>query len=1074
MHLRGALFAESPIYRGNARKTLFTRDGDGSQRLVSLAGEVAGTAEALMDAFIGKSRTGRNIGLLGQMWQRLYGDPMPEHLMTRVECRLQEASYPREHFFDLRMGIKLDEDRWAAEANANYKMETLYRHSVFDLTMQVNDSALQAGDNAARLYYLLQELKEGRFWFGGGKSKGLGRCRLVMDLPFAPPATPPRVHARASQCMVSLAFQTTNPVLVGWSWGKIDSAMPAFTALEGRLLVEALRDIPAPIQRRLAMAMAGPILDPAECKGKLAAYLPRAIAAWLVERSSGERVIWTFPSAAVAKLAKGKHPITPKAMARIQPLINQPFPTQEAAATAFHEVLGRDATKYRRVLDVLEHTTTSQQEFDREGWHEVAHALGLESSLSEGLAGQIRDEAVLTASLAQACTPVLPRFYEQMDQQIRLLQSDAWVDEEIATREEHVLIKTMLLDGRIDARQWEDPDRAPAGVTSATWREFLEAHRRVGYHHMVQPRNLLKSLANDRNFIAFLRGYAHRVRQELAQPSQTDFRAGGASMREVSRTYGKPYDTVFMRMLSWAPSSREEGHWEIYIPGSTIKGAFRRRASQVVRALWGESSRTTQTLNRLFGTQGQRGLAFFSDAYLTDPQVPERAWCAMDGVRMNPKTGQPVDEAKTDSLFAYGDQLAFHFRIDLQDMAEQDMEALSLLTYLLQDFRRGDIPLGGEKTVGFGWVEGHISRLAWMTADPDGIGKQLFGDQTLTRDGLWYRLDLQGEAAAAALHPTARLARAEGGIAQRPPRASQGFISHRAFGGSCGTLAVEVEVLTPVNVRESGEPSYRATLEDGPINGWDFFSLSSPVAALREQGRTYALPSKSLKGMLRHLYAIASNAQEASQDLSHLNPADSLFGWVGRGPNQAVVGRVSFSFGVFETPELAWFKVPYPYGMWQYREGRWHHLPGRRASLLTVGQDWRLFPHTPLAPCVKQMDDFQPDTARAHYMRAILPGARGRFTIRFWNCEREELQRLLWCVGLEEGLAHKMGSGRYLGFGSLRLRLLPDSFLIDWASRYAGEPEEVWRRVIAPEAWHAPGVINHYAALKEILDAHRL
>ena len=219
MHLRGALFAESPIYRGNARKTLFTRDGDGSQRLVSLAGEVAGTAEALMDAFIGKSRTGRNMGLLWQMWQRLYGDPMPEHLILRVECRLQEASYPREHFFDLRMGIKLDEDRWAAEANANYKMETLYRHSVFDLTLQVNDSALQAGDNAARLYYLLQELKEGRFWFGGGKSKGLGRCRLAMDLPFAPPATPTRVQSRTSQLMVSLAFQTTNPVLVGWSWG---------------------------------------------------------------------------------------------------------------------------------------------------------------------------------------------------------------------------------------------------------------------------------------------------------------------------------------------------------------------------------------------------------------------------------------------------------------------------------------------------------------------------------------------------------------------------------------------------------------------------------------------------------------------------------------------------------------------------------------------------------------------------------------------------------------------------------------------------------------------------------------
>ena len=117
MLLRGQLIAETPIYRGNARKTLFTRDGDGTQRLVSLAGQIAGSAQALMDAFSGQSRDGRNIGLLNKLWLRLYGQPLPEGLLTRVECQLQDGSYPREHFFDLRMGLKLDEDRWASEAN---------------------------------------------------------------------------------------------------------------------------------------------------------------------------------------------------------------------------------------------------------------------------------------------------------------------------------------------------------------------------------------------------------------------------------------------------------------------------------------------------------------------------------------------------------------------------------------------------------------------------------------------------------------------------------------------------------------------------------------------------------------------------------------------------------------------------------------------------------------------------------------------------------------------------------------------------------------------------------------------
>ena len=178
MTLQGTLYAESPIYRGNARKTLFTRDDDGTHRLVSLAGEIGGTAESLMDAFIGQDRKGKNTGLLNQLWKRLYGTPMPDRLISQVNCTLQKSSYPRDNLFDLRMGIRLDEDRWAAEANANYKMETLFRHSGFDFTLSVNDSLLKQNDNEVRLYYLLQELIEGRFWFGAGKVRDWGGCGL--------------------------------------------------------------------------------------------------------------------------------------------------------------------------------------------------------------------------------------------------------------------------------------------------------------------------------------------------------------------------------------------------------------------------------------------------------------------------------------------------------------------------------------------------------------------------------------------------------------------------------------------------------------------------------------------------------------------------------------------------------------------------------------------------------------------------------------------------------------------------------------------------------------------------------
>ena len=1071
MILRGKLYAETPIYRGNARKTLFTRDGDGTHRLVSLAGEISGTAQSLMDAFIGQSRNGKNRGLLNRLWRRLYGEGMPGGLITGVECTLQESSYTRDRFFDMRMGLKLDPDRWAAESNANYKMETVFKGAVFDFVLHVKESMLEKGQNAARLYYLLRELQEGRFWFGAGKSKGLGRVRLEMEIPeaiAAAAATVPAVQPGVNHLRVVLTFNALNPVLVGWNWGKVDPDMPSFAAIEGRRLVEAMRVIPRPIRERLEMSLAGPILNPEDWKKKFAAYLPRAIAIWLQEQAAGETENWVLTSKALTKLGKGKYGLSKKVIALIQPLAEQPFPTQEAAREAFEEALGDKANMAKRILKVMVRRQESSYAFPQEEWREVADALGFEAALEEVLAAHIHSEDELVEVLTPACEKILPWLYEQIDQQINLIRSDSWVDAEIATREEHLQIKRMLLQRKIGEYQWGDPDAVPEGIRPATWRAFLEAHRRVKYRHMLNPKNLNKSIVNDENMIAFLKTYRELARQELAQAPNVDFRAGGPFNRVISRRYGKPYDTVFMRMLTWSPSAQEEGMWEIYVPGSTLKGAFRKRAAQVLNTLWGESGRTKRVLERLFGAQGKRGLVLFSDAYLTDPLDPERAWCSMDGVRMNPRTGRPVEAAKRDYLFAYGDHLTFRMQLDLQDVTEDDLEALTVLAHLLDDFRKGDIPIGGEKTSGFGWVQASVAGLTWRTTGSDAAGARLFGERELTPDGIWQRLDLEGAEAEEALRAITPLSPAKPQVAQKPPRAAAGFISHRAFGGHCGTLTVEAEVLTPLHIRESGEPSFTAMLEEGPVNGWDFFSMSPPEASKREAERVYALPSNSLKGMIRQIYAVASDSRKGGADLGHLNPVESLFGWVGTGPNQALMGRLSFGFGLFDEPELAWYKVPYPYGQWQYTGGAWHETESGPAAKLLIANTWRLFPHAPLAPIAQRLDEFHPDTFQASYFRAILPGSRARFTIRFWNLEDEELRRLLWSVVLEPDLAHKLGHARYLGFGSLRLSIQPESFLIDWEKRYSGDD---WRLPLVADEWLDTGVIRNYPALRKALHA---
>jgi len=1074
MNLRGKLIAESPIYRGNARKTLFTRDGDGTQRLVSLAGEISGTASALMDAFIGADRNGRNTGLLERLWRRLYGTAAPRGLLAQVDCELQAGSYARDHFFDLRMGLRLDEDRWASEANANYKLETVFRNAVFDFALRVNDDVLKEGDNTARLYYLLEELAAGRFWFGAGKSKGLGRLRLELDNPLPTPEKTPRVSAEANHLKIALTFDALNPLLVGWNWGKVDPGTPSFAAIEGQALIAAMRDLPTPIRQRLEMVIGGPILSTADWKRKLASYLPRILAVWLHEHSSGEAQTWVLTEAALAKLSKGKYALAKKAVQAAEPLCNTPFPSEEAALQAFESALADKANMAGRLVKAMKVHTETRADLDPAAWDAVAAPFGWEDAIKAEVAQRVHDEGALTDYFTELCQRILPRLYEQVDQQVNLLQSDAWVDAEISNREAHLTIKTMLLEGKISEGQWGSRT-PPEGVGTVAWQTFQDEHRRVRYRHMLHPGNLRKSITNDRNFIAFLESYRDRTRQELAQAYNVDFRGGGPANREVARKYGKPYDTVFMRMLTWSPSTQEAGAWEVYIPGSTLKGAFRRRASQVLKTLWGESAQTNRVLNRLFGEQGRIGMVYFSDAYLADPIDPDCAWCSMDGVRMDPATGQPVESAKTDYLFAYGNQLVFHLQLDIQDLAEGDLPAFAVLCHLLDDFQRGDIPLGGEKTSGFGWVQADIAALEWYTGNPkDVMTTQVFKAATLAQAGLWRSLTLTGEAAATTLQGTQPLALQQS--IQVPPVARAGFISHRAFGGNCGMLFLEAEVLTPLHIQESGAPSFQTQLDDGPVNGWDFFSMSPPDAAQRPDARAYALPSRSLKGMLRHLYAIASDARTPSSDVSRLNPADSLFGWVGAGTNQAVMGRLSIGFGLFETPELAWFKTPYPYSGWLYvpADRSWTHTADKSVPKHRVAQTWRLFPHTPLAPIVKPLETFAPDTAQAGYFRAILPGARARFSIRYWNLEDEELQRLLWCLTLEPNLAHKLGHRRYLGFGSLRLHLLPESYLIDWSRRYAGAPEAEWQQPLDAEKWRNSRVISHYTALRQFLNADAL
>lgn len=1077
MQLQGKLIAETPVYRGNARKTLFTRDGDGTQRLVSLAGEIKGTAESLMDAFIGVSKRRNNVGLLNELWLRLYGEVLPQGLIRNVRCTLNKECYPKERLFDLRMGLKLDEDRWAAEAGSNYKLETLFRNSAFDYSMEVDPALLAKNENEAKLYYLLEELRQGRFWFGAGKSKGLGRCRLELDPGFTPKGVPSTNTQEVNHLRLNFQISAKNPLLVNWPWGKVEETESGFVPLEGSLLLSGLLQLPREIRDRLGLGLAGPVSDVEAWKEKLKQAFPRVVSTWLLERCKGEESAWVLPSKKTAKLGKGKHPISKKILQNLEPITDQPYTSQEELEKAILEALGNKDKMLNRFRNILEKEQSTVIKPDPEVWRELTSEFDLGPELENRFANEVQNEQQLSAVVEQASVKMFEQLLPILDRQLRLIQSDGWVDQELRQREIHLRIKQMLLEGRITADQWEDAHHPPKDISLPDWQEFLKGHAKVRYNHITNGPNLRKAIANDENHLAFLKNFRNKSRQELTRTGNIDFRAGGAKNRHISRKYGKHYDNLFIRMLSWSPSQSEEAGWEVYIPGSSIKGAFRKRASQILKTLESDQGAVSATLNTLFGSQGKRGLVFFSDAYLQDRDHPERAWCSMDAVKIDHQTGRPIEGSKRDYLYAYGQDLSFNLQMDLQDVTPEIEAALDLFLHLIDDFRRGEIPIGGQKTSGFGWVQGEISGLEYRTLQQEDpfVRHKVLGGQDLEQSGLWWEKNVSGEEAGALIQPGQGLAiqGKRDKATEEVPR-KQNFVSHRAFGGLCGLLTLKADVLSPLHVQESGEPTYSRMYDTDPVNGWDFFSYNSPEADKRGDQRLYVLPSKSLKGMVRSVYAMACGEKESGKTIDKLSAVDSLFGWVGTGPNQALAGRLAFGMAEFNDPKLSWMKLPYPYGDWAFEKGQWVQKEQRSAKSVLIDQKWRVFPHLPLAPCVKPLDSFEVDTAQAFYFRAIQPGSSARVQIRFWNLTQEEFKRFLWCLLLEQGLAHKLGSYRYLGLGSLKLNLIQEeSYLTDWWRRYV-QREEEWKRELNPVDWLEAQVICNHKDLKEALYADHL
>lgn len=201
------------------------------------------------------------------------------------------------------------------------------------------------------------------------------------------------------------------------------------------------------------------------------------------------------------------------------------------------------------------------------------------------------------------------------------------------------------------------------------------------------------------------------------------------------------------------------GEWQVYLPGTSLKGAVRSHAERLLRTLRknaacnpfdGESPCRSRVPDaaadaiyrslcwacRVFGSLTYAGRVAISDCYLP-PQTRARLE-RRNGVGIDRLTGGAFRGALFD-LEAVPSGVTFEGVVRLRNF---EAWQVALLLLVFQDLAAGVVPLGGGRSRGFGAVSASIPRLevTWLGATkppPDviwGIGRHLQGAYGTRRD----------------------------------------------------------------------------------------------------------------------------------------------------------------------------------------------------------------------------------------------------------------------------------------------------------------------------------------------------
>lgn len=192
-------------------------------------------------------------------------------------------------------------------------------------------------------------------------------------------------------------------------------------------------------------------------------------------------------------------------------------------------------------------------------------------------------------------------------------------------------------------------------------------------------------------------------------------------------------------------------------------------------------------------------------------------------------------------------------------------------------------------------------------------------------------------------------------------------------------------------------------------------------------------------------------------EYNNLCPACRVFGWVKQNSSEetkaSYAGRIKISHaelvenkGNLEELPLAILSAPTPTTTFFYllKNGK----PDFNVKYDTPGGQLRgrkFYRHQGEAREYKRVDEKKDQQNRT--LKDVLdPGAKFKFTVEFENLTPVEVGALLWSVEMESGMFHKLGIGKPLGFGSVKIEINTIE-IINLKERYSSFEASGWKKV---------------------------